>query len=109
MNQGKSITGARIHRSNRVPTRTRTRETSLVRESVGMIAQHHVTWAPAPSTTSGYRRLCTSAGVARRAGLEVGDIQMKGANLFHVRGGVVTRLVLYWDRERAFADFGLGE
>lgn len=40
MNQGKSIAGASIHRSNRVPTRTRTRETSLVAESVGMIAQH---------------------------------------------------------------------
>jgi hypothetical protein len=35
-----------------VPTRTRTRETTLVRDSVGMIAQHHVTSAPAGSTTS---------------------------------------------------------
>ena len=49
------------------------------------------------------------SGRGKTSGLEVGDIQMKGANLFHVRGGVVTRLVLYWDRERAFADFGLGE
>ena len=45
----------------------------------------------------------------KTSGLAVGDIQMTGANLFHVRGGKVTRLVLYWDRERAFADFGLGE
>ena len=49
------------------------------------------------------------SGRGKTSGLEVGDIQIKGANLFHVRGGVVTRLVLYWDRERAFADFGLGE
>jgi ketosteroid isomerase-like protein len=49
------------------------------------------------------------SGRGKTSGLEVGDIQMKGANLFHVRGGVVTRLVLYWDRERASADFGLGE
>jgi ketosteroid isomerase-like protein len=34
---------------------------------------------------------------------------MKGANLFHFRGGKVTRLVVYWDRERAFVDLGLKE
>ena len=31
----------------------------------------------------------------------------KGANLFHIQGGEVTRLVLYFDRERAFTDLGL--
>ena len=49
------------------------------------------------------------SGCGRTSGLEVGDIHMKGANLFHVRDGKVTRLVTYWDRERAFADLGLGE
>ena len=49
------------------------------------------------------------SGRGKTSGLEVGQIQMKGANLFHVRGGKVTRLVTYWDRERAFADLGLGE
>ena len=48
-------------------------------------------------------------GRGKTSGLEVGDIQMKGANLFHVRDGKVTRLVTYWDRERAFADVGLTE
>jgi ketosteroid isomerase-like protein len=33
--------------------------------------------------------------------------QVRGANLFHFRRGKVTRLVLYWDRERALAELGL--
>jgi ketosteroid isomerase-like protein len=49
------------------------------------------------------------SGRGKTSGLEVGEIHMKGANLFHVRGGKVSRLVLYWDRERAFADLGLSE
>ena len=49
------------------------------------------------------------SGRGKRSGLKVEDIQMKGANLFHVRDAKVTRLVTYWDRERAFADVGLEE
>ena len=49
------------------------------------------------------------SGRGKTSGLEVGDIQMKGANLFHVCDGKVTRLVTYWARERAFADIGLSE
>jgi ketosteroid isomerase-like protein len=49
------------------------------------------------------------SGRGKTSGLEVGDIHMKGANLFHVRDGKVSRLVTYWDRERAFADVGLEE
>jgi ketosteroid isomerase-like protein len=48
-------------------------------------------------------------GRGKTSGLEVGDIQMKGANLFHVRDGKVTRLVTYWDRKRALRDAGLSE
>jgi hypothetical protein len=31
----------------------------------------------------------------------------RGANVWDIREGRVVRLVLYWDRERAFADLGL--
>jgi ketosteroid isomerase-like protein len=46
-------------------------------------------------------------GRGKRSGLELGQMQAKGANLFHVRDGKVTRYVIYLDRERALADLGL--
>jgi ketosteroid isomerase-like protein len=46
-------------------------------------------------------------GRGKASGLEVGDMPAEAANLLHIRDGKVTRLVLYWDRERALADVGL--
>jgi ketosteroid isomerase-like protein len=43
----------------------------------------------------------------KTSGLEARDLGTREANLFQLRDGKVTRLVLYWDRERAFADLGL--
>jgi ketosteroid isomerase-like protein len=47
------------------------------------------------------------AGRGKASGLDVGQMRAKGALLFHLRGGKVTRLVLYFDRERALAELGL--
>jgi ketosteroid isomerase-like protein len=44
---------------------------------------------------------------AKASGMEAGELRTREANLFHLREGKVTRLVLYWDRERAFAELGL--
>jgi ketosteroid isomerase-like protein len=41
----------------------------------------------------------------RTSGL--GLTQVQGANLFHVHEAKVTRLVLYWNRERALAELGV--
>jgi ketosteroid isomerase-like protein len=48
--------------------------------------------------------LTCRGGRGKRSGLEIWE---PAANLFHVRDGKATRLVFYWDRDRAFADLGL--
>jgi ketosteroid isomerase-like protein len=48
-------------------------------------------------------------GRGRMSGLELGQFEEQGANLWHVRHAKVTRSVVYFDRDRAFADLGLKE
>jgi ketosteroid isomerase-like protein len=53
--------------------------------------------------------LCRGSGRGEASGLELGQMQTRAANLFHLRAGKVSRLVVYFDREQGLADLGLKE
>jgi ketosteroid isomerase-like protein len=43
----------------------------------------------------------------KTSGLELGQIRPQAANVFQIRGGKVSRVLIYTDRDRALADLGL--
>jgi ketosteroid isomerase-like protein len=49
----------------------------------------------------------TYNGRGKTSGLDVRQIDTRGATVLHIRAGKVTRLVLYWDLDQALADLGL--
>jgi ketosteroid isomerase-like protein len=51
--------------------------------------------------------LTHSTGRGKASGLKLDQISATTALLFQFRGGKVTRLVAYWDRDGALADLGL--
>ena len=51
----------------------------------------------------------TGRGRGKTSGIDVEQLRTQGANLFHVRDGTVTKLVLYYDRATALADLGIEE
>ena len=48
-------------------------------------------------------------GRGKASGVQLGQVRTNAANLFHVRAGKVTRLVLWSDQERGLAELGLSE
>ena len=50
--------------------------------------------------------LIHSSGRGKTSGIDLHQVR-GGATLFHLCAGKVTRCVVYWDRDRAFADLGL--
>ncbi len=74
-------------------------------------------WEGLRVEASGYRELDDErvlafaqwSGRGKTSGLELRQMSTKGASLFHISDGRVTRLALYWDGARALADLGLSE
>jgi ketosteroid isomerase-like protein len=53
--------------------------------------------------------LTQMGGRAKTSGVDLAHVRSNGAMLWHVRDGRVSRLVSYFDRDRALADLGLKE
>jgi ketosteroid isomerase-like protein len=73
------------------------------------------TWAEFGTAADEYRELDDErvlvltrfSGRGKTSGLDLTQVRTRGAHLFHIREGKVTRLVLYMDSERALLDLGL--
>jgi ketosteroid isomerase-like protein len=46
-------------------------------------------------------------GRGKTSGVELEQMQAKGANIFHIQAGKVTKVIIYFDQEHALADLRL--
>ena len=49
------------------------------------------------------------SGIGTTSGLRLDEVEAKTANVIHLHEGRITKLVIYWDRDRALAGLGLKE
>jgi ketosteroid isomerase-like protein len=53
--------------------------------------------------------LTHASGRGKASGLELDALSTQQAQVVHVHDGKVTKILVYYDSERAFADLGLSE
>jgi ketosteroid isomerase-like protein len=53
--------------------------------------------------------LIRNTGRGKASGVELAEVGTRGANVWTIVGDKATRLVAYWDRDRAYADLGISE
>ena len=53
--------------------------------------------------------LTRRSGRGKTSGVELDKLQTRGATVFHVRDGRVTKMVVYWERDTGVDDLGLEE
>lgn len=51
--------------------------------------------------------LARATGRGKRSGVDAAQLRPSAANLFHIANGKVTRVVTYYDRERALTELGV--
>jgi len=76
-----------------------------------------IAWNDVTATAEAYRDLDSErvlvldrrSGRGKTSGLDLEEVPTRGATLWHVCEGKVTRLLINWDRDRALADLGLAE
>jgi ketosteroid isomerase-like protein len=51
--------------------------------------------------------LLRRSGRGKTSGIELDELHTRGAAIYHVRDSKVTKIVTYYDRDRALADLGL--